>query len=136
MRIFRDAKRLVNLAYSSRDPEGFVRRWLAQDFNEFDAAAAILALEEITGVRWMHPDTATPTPMQIVKRPALWTKALRIIEAAEAHTVLESQCHDIAPTWSPRNGVNRRAFDIERKGTRPEIRRQKSKNEKPYAFWS
>ena len=121
--IERDAVRLFNHANSTKEPQGAISRWLAQDMNPRDIAVAIIALELLTGLFFTHPDTAEPTLEQIATCPKMWTEAVQIVLELRKQTAIpESQAPSCGRAWSAGNGVNKTHFDRKRASSKPNIR--------------
>lgn len=72
-----ETKSLLRVARMTDDPQGFVTRWLVQDFTVHNAAIAILALHNLTGQLYRHPETPCPTPMQEMTCPWVWSTAMQ-----------------------------------------------------------
>lgn len=121
--IERDAVRLANLAFSSKNSRDVISRWLAQDLNVRDAAVAIIALELVTGEFFTHPDTAQPTLEQIASRPKVWGDAVQLVLTLRNQVAIpESQAPSCGRAWSAGNGVNKTHFDRKRASSKPNIR--------------
>lgn len=74
------ALQLYRFACSTQDPRGTIARWLAQELTLECCAVAILALYQLTGELWRHPQTPQPDTVQRATCPEVWFQAVELVQ--------------------------------------------------------
>ncbi len=77
--MYPEARRLLAQAQQlSTNPRRFMANWLAQDLTPHNVAICVLALYNLTGQVWYHPDTPNPNVLQKAKCPDVWRSGCRM----------------------------------------------------------
>lgn len=75
--MYSQALALYRSACNSQDPHGYISRWLIQEFTPDCCAVAILALYQLTGEIYVHPETPKPDLIQKATCPEIWRDAVQ-----------------------------------------------------------